>query len=249
MLNGLDLDSGDDEEGTVVGDVNSIRGTRGRIGPPNGDLGHGQLAPELPALRPSSVPRETIGSGSRAHHTHNHHHHHQHHLHGDGRSSGLTTPGSGAELTRSVSLEAEPSTSPAISHNRRQAGKNAETPIASGSNGVPVASSSRSSGTRLASGEEAFAMRHAPQLPVPAFDEPVFTRHSRQQERESDDDGEDVNPGMVGSLTSRGMGMRRVLKNTLSDASALLFGRGSGGGGSGPGSSGGGGVGRPGNNY
>jgi hypothetical protein len=199
-------------------------------------LENGFLIPGSTPYRPNSVPRES-GATSRTPVPQNG----LHPPNRDGRSSGVTTPSSGPELTRTVSLEAEPSTSPAIGY-RRQSGKEREVPTGSDSDSVPIAGSSRSAGAGSGSGTSGgdetttFAMRHAPQLPVPSFDEPVYSRHSRQQE--SDDDAEDLEMNAIAGNSSRGLGMRRVLKNTLSDAGALLFGRGSSGGGGGSGSGG-----------
>jgi len=157
----------------------------------------------------------------------------------------VSTPVSDPEPVRSTSLEAEPSASPAIGYGQ-QSGKEKEHATGSDSDSIPIAGSSKSTGAGNGSGSGTsggdefvnLTLRQAPQLPVPAFDEPVYTRHSRRQQQESDDEPEDLEANAIASNPSRGSGMRRVLKNTLSDAGALLFGRGSGNGGSSSGSGG-----------
>jgi hypothetical protein len=247
-LNGLDLDSGDEEEGTVVeeGNANTPRGARGRAGPSNANLDPGQMAPQL---RPSSLPRilepgSPLRSGTHNHHTHS----------ADGRSSGLTTPGSGAELPRSASTEPELNGNGSGLARSAPAFLDGDSHMHSG----PVAGPSRAvngNGVRHNSAgeleEQAFAQRHIPSLPVPAFDEPVYNRHGRRaqkQREESDEDDEGLTNGngeWSGNPTypSKGSGVRRTIRNTLSDAGALLFGRGSssasGSGGTQPGGGGG----------
>lgn len=221
MLTNLELDSGEDDEGTVVGEVN-IHGTRGRTGLNSGDTGHYVAPPEQPVFRPSSVPRDAA-LGSRPYsngHT------------ADGRFSGLTTPGSGPELTRSVSLEAEASTSPVIGFTKRANGKEREVQTSSDDESVPVAGPSRTPGTRVFSDE--VPSYQAQRLPVTSFDEPVYNRHSRRNQ-DSDGENEETTSSNQPSSPTRVLGVRRVLRNTLNDASALLFGRVQGGAGNGSG--------------
>lgn len=109
---------------------------------------------------------------------------------------------------------AETSSNPSIG-NRRQTGKAREVPFDSGDEPIQLGAPSGPDESQASSS------RNAAQLPLPAFDEPFISRHLRQQE---DADAEEMNPNVAGP--SRSLGVRRVLKNTLSDAGALLFGRG-----------------------